>query len=80
MTTRQVAESLGVSQRTVRRLIVRGELRAVRVGGSVRFQREALDGYIATSVLPGHKEKAEEPGSLPAPLEGQAYGARRDPT
>ena len=37
---------LSVSERTVRRLAKRGELRAVRVGGSVRFHRTELEALV----------------------------------
>ncbi|WP_206035726.1 helix-turn-helix domain-containing protein [Roseomonas sp. HF4] len=45
-----VADYLGVSIRTVRRLIARGELRAHRVGRSLRIQDVELAAYVATSM------------------------------
>jgi excisionase family DNA binding protein len=42
----QVAEGLGVSTRTVRRLIARGELVACRFGRSVRVHPDDLAAYI----------------------------------
>jgi excisionase family DNA binding protein len=42
----QVAEGLGVSSRTVRRLIARRELVACRLGRSVRVHPDDLAAYI----------------------------------
>jgi len=42
-----VAELLGVSTKTVRRLIGRGELKVHRIGGSVRVSEEDLRAYLA---------------------------------
>jgi excisionase family DNA binding protein len=42
----QVAEGLGVSTRTVRRVIARGELVACRLGRSVRVHPDDLAAYI----------------------------------
>ena len=42
----QVAEGLGVSTRTVRRLIARRELVACRLGRSVRVHPDDLAAYI----------------------------------
>lgn len=46
----EVADYLDVSIRTVRRLIARGELRAHRVGRSLRIQDAELAAYVATSL------------------------------
>ena len=43
---RDVADLLGCSQITVRRLIDRGELATVRIGGLVRVKREAVEELI----------------------------------
>jgi excisionase family DNA binding protein len=40
MTVNDVATLLGVSPKTVRRLIERGELRVVRIGRSVRLRKK----------------------------------------
>lgn len=45
-----VADYLGVSIRTVRRLIERGELQAHRVGRSLRIQDANLAAYVAASI------------------------------
>jgi excisionase family DNA binding protein len=36
----------GVSPRTVHRLVARGQLRKVKIGGSTRFRRTELDRYL----------------------------------
>ena len=43
----QVAEGLGVSTRTVRRLIARRELVACRLGRSVRVHPDDLAAYVS---------------------------------
>lgn len=48
LTVKQVAESLQVSERTVRRLVNVHELEAVKVGSAVRISREALNAYLVT--------------------------------
>jgi excisionase family DNA binding protein len=40
------AEYLGVSRATVQRLVHRGELAIVKIGGSTRYDVDDLDGYI----------------------------------
>jgi len=47
---KEVADYLDVSIRTVRRLIVRGELRAHRVGRSLRIQDAELARYVAATM------------------------------
>ena len=46
LTIRQVAEQLGLSPRTVSRLIKRGELTAIRLGRSVRIHPSELESLI----------------------------------
>ena len=45
-TVRQVAETLLVSQMTVRRLISTGKLSALRVGGQIRLSLSAIRTYL----------------------------------
>ena len=47
---KQIAAVLGISQRTVRRLIDRGELHAHRVGRSRRISDGDLRVYLASAV------------------------------
>lgn len=49
LTTKQAAERLGLSPRTVALLAQRGKVRSVRMGlkgGSLRFVPEDLDAYV----------------------------------
>lgn len=45
-TLAEVAELLRVSERTIRRLVERGELTAAQVGASWRFTRTDLNAYL----------------------------------
>src|SRR5699024_5049124 len=47
-TREQVAQALVLSERQVDLLVKRGELKAVRIGRSVRFTREAIADFIAS--------------------------------
>ena len=42
LTLREVSSSLRVSEKTVRRMIARREVRAFRVGGQLRVQRDSV--------------------------------------
>ena len=46
LTLTEVAGRLGVSVETVRRLIKRGNLKAVKVGNQLRVREADLDDYI----------------------------------
>lgn len=46
MTIQEAAASLSVSTRTVRRMIDRGDLSCVRVGGQLRIEETAVRGFI----------------------------------
>ena len=50
-TIREVATYLKVSERTVQRIIGRGDLRAYTVGGQRRIPPTALQRYLDSSVL-----------------------------
>jgi len=45
---RQAAAVLGVSVRTITRLVAAGELPSVHVGGIVRIRREDVESYVAS--------------------------------
>lgn len=47
LTSPEVAELLGVTERQVRRFRESGRLRFVRVGGRVRFEVSELDRFVA---------------------------------
>jgi excisionase family DNA binding protein len=49
LSAESIATELGLSVRTVRRLIETGELRAHRFGRAVRISQEDLNVYIAKS-------------------------------
>lgn len=50
-----VGERLGVSHRTVTRLIDAGQLRAFKVGQQVRIRERDLDAFIASQLKAGVK-------------------------
>ncbi|MEE9369353.1 MAG: helix-turn-helix domain-containing protein [Pontiella sp.] len=42
----QAADTMGVSTKTVYRLIARGILRKVKIGGATRISKDELDAYL----------------------------------
>ena len=46
LTTRDVADLLKVSEKTVRRLQRRGDLPSFRVGSQVRFRRSDIEAWV----------------------------------
>jgi excisionase family DNA binding protein len=52
LTTTNVAKLTGVSVPTIRRLAERGELAGARVGRWYRFERTAVDDFLARSERP----------------------------
>ena len=54
LTARQVAELLGVHENWVYDLAARGELPSYKIGGSRRFVREEVFGWIAEHREPEH--------------------------
>jgi excisionase family DNA binding protein len=52
LTYRDVARRLAVSDRTARRIVERGELRKVRIGGCVRFRPEDVVALIKDDDAP----------------------------
>ena len=61
MTVRGVADLLGVSSALVYKLCQRSELSGLRIGGSLRFQLEAVDAYLARRVA-AHSRPKPPPG------------------
>jgi excisionase family DNA binding protein len=47
MSIRDLAEFLGVSQRTAWGLIAKGEVQRVRIGRAVRVTRESAEAFVA---------------------------------
>jgi excisionase family DNA binding protein len=70
LTVQQVADRLGVSTRTVRRLIRRGELGAHRIGRSIR-----VDGHSVTRLLEATQLVAPH-GTNPCPSDATTSGRR----
>ena len=50
-TKKEVAKFLGVVERTVDRLIARGQLRSYRIGGVLRFYPEEVNEAVRNGVL-----------------------------
>ena len=71
LTTAEAAKLLHVHPRTVQRLVERGELAAIHLGGAVRFDPGDLDGLIA-----GNKQQHERPGQRHSERPRPGRGAR----
>lgn len=54
-----VAETLAVSVETVRRLIKRDKLKAIKVGKNVRVLKWSLDEYVRTHVIESQSDPEE---------------------
>lgn len=50
---KDVSERLGVSHRTITRLIESGELKALKIGAQVRVRQSDLDKFIAAQAKVG---------------------------
>jgi excisionase family DNA binding protein len=61
MTVRDVAAFLNVDEKTIYRLVTRGELPGFKVLGSWRFQRHDLDEWIESRK---QKPKSQTPSNL----------------
>lgn len=63
LTLREVADALQVSEKTVRRLVNRGDLAGFKVGdrGQVRIMQEDLDAYLQTQRVRAGKATASQP-------------------
>src|SRR4051812_46274802 len=57
MTAREAAVALGISERTIRRAILRGELAALKEGRSFHITTAALDDYRATRDQPRRRSR-----------------------
>jgi excisionase family DNA binding protein len=65
---REVSEYLQVNPATVRRLVQKGELRAIKVGRDLRFDSLIVKQWVAAGgSTPGQSETTEQPGSAPKP-------------
>jgi excisionase family DNA binding protein len=54
---RTVANELGISWRTVRKLVAEGELPAVRIGGVLRVPRSAMEEFLLENRLPAPQKE-----------------------
>src|SRR3982750_1590807 len=52
LTTIEAAQALGISQRTLQRLLEQGALKGSRVGRQWRFRREDLEAYLRRAPAP----------------------------
>jgi excisionase family DNA binding protein len=59
---REVAEELGISERSAWRLVGQGELPSHQFGNSTRIKREDLDAYIDRSRRRNRRTDHDEPG------------------
>jgi excisionase family DNA binding protein len=66
LSVRQAAQKLNVSEKTIRRLIRRGEVPALWVGGQQRLDQDELETWLYS----------ESPAGVSPPF----YPAREDPT
>jgi len=51
LTVEQAAERIGVSTRTMRRLIIARKVRHMRIGSLVRFYAPDVDQFVADSIV-----------------------------
>ena len=58
----ETARQLGVCTRTVRRLIMRGEFPAVRVGRCIRVSAQGVREWLEKTMRPAHNPECAEPG------------------
>lgn len=74
LTTRQLAEYLQLSERSVYRLLERGEIPALKVGGQWRFRKSAVDEWLDLQVsrldAAGLDELGGELGQAPVSIAG----------
>ncbi len=74
MTARQVAELLGVHENWVYDQAASGELPSYKIGGTRRFDRDEVNGWIADHREPGHKHAKRRATSA------KKNGTRREAT
>jgi excisionase family DNA binding protein len=79
MTARQVAELLGVHENWVYDHAASGELPSYKIGGSRRFVRDEIDGYIAEHREPERKRPERRATRAKEPSRPKATRRRDDP-
>ena len=72
LTTRELAEELGLSPTTVRRLLEEGRIKGVRLGHWWRIPREELDRILRDGLQEEFREGLAAPDELEAGKEGGA--------
>jgi excisionase family DNA binding protein len=72
LNTKQVAELLGLSETKVRMMSAAGQIPRVKIGGSVRYDPERLEAWMAK-----FKEEVKQPPGEGRPSKGRL--GRRDP-
>lgn len=60
LTLAEAADQLHVSERTVQRIIGRGELAIVRIGRQIRVRQADLDAYVAAQRIANNGEAAHK--------------------
>jgi excisionase family DNA binding protein len=61
LTLREVSDYLHVNPATVRRLVRRGQLRAIRVGRDLRFEVRVVDQWVAEGGSAREPDRVKEP-------------------
>jgi len=70
----ETREVLGVSRMTLWRIVDRGDLPVVRIGGRPLFDPEDLRAFIAANRAPKRRDPAVEPGLGDSVDTGDGYG------
>src|SRR6202158_1435466 len=72
LTLREVSDYLHVNPATVRRLVRRGQLRAIRVGRDLRFEVRVVDQWVAAGGRTGRGSARRATGRTPKRHTGAA--------
>jgi excisionase family DNA binding protein len=67
LTVKQAAHLLGVHDHTIRRRIVRGEIRHLRVGGLIRIPADELVAFLSEQRRPVRRPSASRTAAAPTP-------------
>ena len=59
LTLQQAAEMLQISDRTIQRMVKRGEMPGVRLGGQWRFERDQLKALVRGEWMPTPEPKSQ---------------------
>jgi len=67
LTVAELADLLSVTDITVRRMVIRGQIPAVRIGRAVRFRQEDVDAFLTSvRIQPTAVRKDGKPERLQA--------------